>query len=61
MRRSDGFGHILIEDGMQNLLFALEVEVNSAVRDVGGARDVCDLRVEVAIAREDATFAGFAD
>src|SRR5205814_990958 len=42
-----------IEDRVQQFFFALEVEIDRAVGDTGGARHVRHLRVEVAVARED--------
>src|SRR5258708_6356829 len=36
----NSLGHILIEDGVQNLFFAFEIEIDSAVGYLGFARDV---------------------
>jgi hypothetical protein len=52
--RGDRIGNVLIENRMKNLFLALEVEINRAVRDVGGARDVGDFGVEIPVSREDA-------
>src|SRR5205823_2016218 len=49
----DGLRRVAVEDGAQDFFLALEVEVDRAVGHSGGARDVGDLRVEVAVARED--------
>jgi hypothetical protein len=42
-----------IEDRMQDFLFAFEVKVDSAIGHTGFTRNVSDLGVEIAAARED--------
>jgi len=45
-------GHHLVEQGDQQGLLALEVEVDGSVGHVGAARDLRDLGGEIALARE---------
>ena len=47
------FTHAALEDRHQQVVLALEVQVDGAGRDAGGARDVGDLGVEVAALGED--------
>src|ERR1043165_8008694 len=47
------FFNTAIEDGMENVFFAFEVKIDSAIGDAGFARDIGDLRIEVTTMRED--------
>src|SRR5205085_7528493 len=46
-------GYTAVEDRMENLFFALEVEIDRAVGHARDARHIRDLRIEVAVASED--------
>src|SRR5881296_52485 len=52
--RRDPLRHLLAEEGDEDLVLGLEVEVDRAARDAGLAGDVRDARVVVAVSREDA-------
>src|SRR5437867_12580338 len=52
--RRHPFRHLLAEQGDENLVLGLEIEVDRAARDPRLAGDVRDPRVVVAVAREDA-------
>src|SRR5689334_6926647 len=52
-RRVECFFNTAIENRMENVFLALEVEIDRAVRDAGFARDVGDFGIEVAVVGED--------
>ena len=48
------FFHAAIEDGMKDVFFALEVEIDSAIGDAGLAGNIGDLGTEITVVGEDA-------
>ena len=53
-RGVERFFNAAVEDRMQDVFLALEVQVDGAVGDPGFARDVGDFRIEVTVVGEDA-------
>ena len=50
---SQGLVNAAIEDGVENIFFAFEVEIDGAVGDAGLARDIGDFGIELAVMGED--------
>jgi hypothetical protein len=51
---SDCLFHAAIEDRMQNLFLAFEIEIDRAVGDAGFTSDVRDFGIKVTVVGEDA-------